>query len=294
MVACSSGNENSGDEGSEAEVSGSEITKIVLTPSEQEQGNLTLFELSEELIDIGLTENPGYANPEAFLEFFKIKGSPRPSSVYLVFYTREDSHDIAAIITATFSPKDVNAAMSAFYPSLINSLSLLHSYHDALMILNKENTVVVVISEFDSLSAEYIADKLSKRLSLEVFGLDRISEACVFSTPSFNCTGYSVTDSSIELVLKNTAGREMVVREVIATSDVLQDSCRTGKIEKPLSHSSEDRFFLNEIYPGSACTYWEDWREKNQYSLQVSYTWGNSTNLLHRAKGVLFASGFSS
>ena len=258
-----------------------EIKGVVLTSSEQEQANFTLVELTEsQILGLGVTGNPGYGNSETFRVFSE--DSPQPNSAYFVFYEREDSASDAIIITATFNSEDVDAALTALYFSL--------SVPDTAMILNKENTVVIVISEFNSPSAEDIADKLSQRLGLEIPGLGRISEACVFS--KLNCTGYSVTDGSIELVLKNTAGREMVVKEVMAISDVIQDSeCRTGELDQPLSAGSEGRFVLNKTSSGSTCDFEEGWMEKNRYEIEVEYSFGGQKDITRKVSGMLVASG---
>ena len=258
-----------------------EIKEVVLTSSEQEQANFTLVELTEsQILGLGVTGNPGYGSSETFHRYFE--DSPQPNFAYFVFYEREDSASDAVIITATFNSEDVDAALTALYFSL--------SVPDTAMILNKENTVVVVISEFNPPSAEDIADKLSKRLGIEPIGLGRISEACVFSR--LNCTDYSVTDGRIELVIENNAGREMVVKEVIAISEVIQDSeCRTGELDQPLPAGLEDRFVLNKTSDDSVCNFTEGWMGKNRYNIKVEYVWKDSMSLLHRTSGILIASG---
>ena len=276
VAACSSDGEDSGGSSSTGE-----FTEVVLTDSERVA--LTLVELNQDqLTKFGLVEHPGYTNPEFLSKIYKINDLPQPKSTHLAFYATERTGD-AGIITTTFNSEDVDAALTSFYLHFRNP-------RDGTRILNKGNTIVVVFSDFNSPSAEDIAYKLSDRLDLEFLEINRLPELCFFSI-SFNCTDYSVTDGRIELTLRNDAGRQMVVKEVVATSKAIDDSeCGTGEIDTPLSYGSEGIFILDKNPTGSECSYGDGWMNKNPYLIKIQYTWDQS-DIVHIVSGELLASG---
>ncbi len=116
-----------------------------------------------------------------------------------------------------------------------------------------------------------------------------LPEKCSFSV-SVNCLDYSVTPTSIRLVLLNGAGRDMIVYNISATSEALGTDIRN----ESCSYVS-DGFLLKNKEKGvfnlstGTCNYHDTGRDKNRYQISASYAWKDSPNLNHVLLGELLA-----
>ena len=140
-----------------------EIAGVALTPSEQ--GSLNLYELAaSELAEAGMEENPGYMADPA--EKLFPDATISPESVYNALYIEgEDSSEGVAIETLVYNSEDMSLVLGNLTPDeLLN-------YDRNLALLYKGNTLVIVQSSLDSYPASDLADKLSRRLGMEILGI---------------------------------------------------------------------------------------------------------------------------
>ncbi len=108
-----------------------------------------------------------------------------------------------------------------------------------------------------------------------------LPEKCTFPV-GLSCADFSVTPTSISIILRNGAGRDMVVNSLEATSEALQGSCSSsGTVTLP--NGGTNTFSL------TGCTFKETGKEKNLYSVAVNYALVDSPNLQHTLTGELLA-----
>ena len=114
---------------------------------------------------------------------------------------------------------------------------------------------------------------------------------CVFQY-RFSCIKHSISHNDVTLLLKNSAGKDLVIREVKVTSEALKGGdCTTGIINETLPQGKTVAFILNRTSTNSSCYYEDAGREKNLYRITVKHNdplhagrLGYSSN-----KGVLLA-----
>ena len=301
VTACSSGGETSGDK-----TSTGEITAVVLTDSER--GEYRLAKLTQNQLErLSMEKNPGHFMGDEYLigtfESYSGLHFPEPESSYLAIYEKGNPLKIneigypeaatLSVITYVFNSETIDAALRTLYSSMSFAST-------EFALLNKGNIVVLLwlgdrvgISNDHSPSVADVAGSISQRFGMEIVEIDRVPEFCSVSD-FFSCVNYSVTDGGMEIVLQNNAG-EVEIREIIASSDLIEGSeCGTGEIKRSLPDGSRNRFVLNKSSVGSACNYGEGWREKNRYTLKVSFVFlprDRYINDLIEADGILVASG---
>ena len=163
VAACSSVGETPGNENSEDKVSEGEVTEVVLTPSEQ--GSLKLTTPSqEELAELYMEQNPGYSNPEIFVDLYGIsRNVVNPESAYIAAYETGMPGTEIGINTLVFNSNNLDSVLDAFI-----SHSVLQGGRE--IILHKGNAIVIVWadSRSDLPLITDIADKLSERLGMKV------------------------------------------------------------------------------------------------------------------------------
>jgi len=99
-----------------------------------------------------------------------------------------------------------------------------------------------------------------------------------------SCSDFSVTTSSITLVLQNGAGRDIKVTEVRASADALSGGpCTTGALTTTVRNGDKSSFTLG------TCTAVDTGRDKNRYAINVTYNWLDSPTISHQLNGELLA-----
>ena len=148
---------------------------------------------------------------------------------------------------------------------------------DRVIILHKGNAIVIVWADSSSdlpLITD-IADKLSERLGMKVLDFNEppagTPDRCVFQY-RFSCIKHSISDNDVTLLLKNSAGRDLVIRDVKVTSEAIKGGdCTTDIINKPLPRGKTVAFILNRTSTNSQCYYEDAGREKNLYRITVNH-----------------------
>ena len=134
--------------------SSDELTEVVLTDSER--GSLRLF------------GTPAYASPEKLLEINQdsLSASYVTSFHTSVYHYGDDSASRLTIKTIVLNSPEATA-------TTLNSLSAISEFtidQDEFVLLSKGNTIVILTSQSDSYPVSDLADKLSKRLDMEIVG----------------------------------------------------------------------------------------------------------------------------
>ena len=121
-----------------------------------------------------------------------------------------------------------------------------------------------------------------------------LPEKCTFPV-SLSCLDFSIGNSQINLILQNGAGRDMVVTAINASSQALGDGngdqlCTTAiGVNTTLRNGASVNFLLATPVPATACTFFDTGRDKNKYSISVSYAWLDSRTITHISNGDLLA-----
>lgn len=248
--------------------------------TDSERGDLKLHEFSERQLNyLPAFENPGYLKPEFLYEIIDIDDFPQANSVYFAVYSSGPLYNLQ-IMTSTFNSEDMDAALKGFY------LRSLKDRDDPSKILIKENTIVLVSSDFNHVPIEDISNKLSQRLGLEFFETSQLPEFCYFHSsddlikPGFRCVNYSMTGGGINLTLRSEE-RDPIVIESIDMSSIGQ-TCTTRRTYKPVPSGPQTRITSkidkpvsggSEIIIDLVCDYdflYKDYgREKNQYEIKL-------------------------
>ena len=137
-------------------------TERGVTLTSSEQGNLKLATIPEGDLDgLGMTEHPGYMDPEAVEWWFPDGLILSLKSVYLAAYVTDESPSREYnVITLVFSDT-VDAILEDF-------TSFLMQQDAEFRLLHKEKTIVIVVTEESDSTLIDIADKLSRRLDMAV------------------------------------------------------------------------------------------------------------------------------
>ena len=136
-----------------------------------------------------------------------------------------------------------------------------------------------------------------------------LPERCTFPV-SLTCFDHSVTASYVAISLQNSAGRDMIIRGMTATSDALgrgnMCSTRTGG-GSPLSSDicpTSSGYGVQGCTGGpqlisgkstiitmnqGACAFIGTGRDKNRYNITVYYSWSDSANILRTLPGEMLA-----
>ena len=137
-------------------------TERGVTLTSSEQGNLKLATIPEGDLDrLGMTEHPGYMDPEAVEWGFPDGLILSLKSVYLAAYVTDESPSREYnVITLVFSDT-VDAILEDF-------TSFLMQQDAEFRLLHKEKTIVIVVTEESDSTLIDIVDKLSRRLGMVV------------------------------------------------------------------------------------------------------------------------------
>jgi hypothetical protein len=123
---------------------------------------------------------------------------------------------------------------------------------------------------------------------------DMLPEKCSFQI-NMNCVDYQVEDGVITLILKNSGGRDIIVRgasassEALGTGDVATESCSTGAVDVLLKNGEKAEFLLFQPNNFFDCSYRNTGRSKNKYALSLQYSWPDSPAITHELDGELLA-----
>ena len=111
-----------------------------------------------------------------------------------------------------------------------------------------------------------------------------LSEKCVVSS-GLVCDDYTVGSNGIQVRLQNSAGRDMVIKEVKFVSDAVAGECSSGQITG-LLQAGESKSFA--VVDPAGCSF-SGSKEKNNYDLVVEYSWLDSLSFTHTFNGELFS-----
>jgi hypothetical protein len=121
--------------------------------------------------------------------------------------------------------------------------------------------------------------------SLAYFGVMNPSavlpEKCSFPI-SLTCVDWSVTPNSINLILQNGAGRDMMINSIEATSNALVSPCYSTAVTNVRNGEKASFNF-------AGCNYQPTGNEKNRYDVVVTYTWADNPTITHTMAGELLA-----
>jgi len=124
-----------------------------------------------------------------------------------------------------------------------------------------------------------------------------LPEKCTFPV-SVNCVDHSITGTGVTIILQNGAGRDMIVREISASSDALGaggggEDCSLPSTAEGLTLRNGERlqYDLSDENPAEACVFRDTGRDKNRYNITVYYSWSDSPTITHRLAGDLLAKG---
>ncbi len=111
-----------------------------------------------------------------------------------------------------------------------------------------------------------------------------LPEKCTFPV-GLSCSDFSVSASTINLIMLNGAGRDMAVWSINATADSLSGGPCTytapGTTGLVLRNGANNNFQL------TTCTFSDTGRDKNRYLFNFSYSWLDSPTIKHTAPGEL-------
>ena len=125
-----------------------------------------------------------------------------------------------------------------------------------------------------------------------------LPEKCTFPV-SVSCIDHQVTPTQLSLVIQNGAGRDMIVRDISASSDALGDSsggqgCALTTTDVNLRNSQRSTFVMDNAEaagPPTSCTFTDRGRDKNRYNITIFYSWLDSPTIEHRLNGELLGKG---
>ncbi len=112
-----------------------------------------------------------------------------------------------------------------------------------------------------------------------------LPEKCTITT-GLNCADHIVSDEGIAVKLQNYAGRRMIVREVVFSSDALAGNCSTGLITGVLENGNTKSFAAADP---AACSALDADGKKKKYAIEVKYSWADSQSVTHSASGELLS-----
>jgi len=122
-----------------------------------------------------------------------------------------------------------------------------------------------------------------------------LPEKCTLQI-SVNCVDHLIETSSITLILQNGAGRDMLIRDISASSDSLGaggggEDCSLAVADENSRFRNGQRFEFSLVQenPAGACTFRDTGRDKNKYNITIRYSWADSTTIVHRMNGDLLA-----
>ena len=121
-----------------------------------------------------------------------------------------------------------------------------------------------------------------------------VPEKCTFPV-SLTCTDYSVAASSITMILRNGAGRDMSVTSVSASSEALGtaidlgNACNTAAGAVTIRNGESTTLVLDAPNVANWCDFRDTGREKNIYNFTVTYNWLDSPSITHQLQGELLA-----
>ncbi len=131
-----------------------------------------------------------------------------------------------------------------------------------------------------------------------------LPEKCTFPV-QVSCNDHSVSGTSITLIMLNGGGRDMIVRDIGATSEALggaagdgvtDNSCHMTLSDITLRNGAKGTFVLDADIAGdggtnAGCDYHDTGRDKNRYNVTMYFSWLDSTTITHALPGELFARG---
>ena len=148
-----------------------------------------------------------------------------------------------------------------------------------------------------------------------------LPEKCAFPV-SLSCVDHQIMEPEhmIMLRLQNSAGKDMIIRGVTATSDALgagtlcttqliggaptyTDTCRLAGAGPPpwpppssgceggatFKNGEIKAIVMATTTPGSGCANGNTGRDKNRYNITVFYSWLDSPGIMHQLPGELLA-----
>ena len=98
-------------------------------------------------------------------------------------------------------------------------------------------------------------------------------DECTFPfSVRINCLNYDVSLNGIELGLQNGQGRDIIVKEITASSYAIEGGeCTTGEINRLLPNGKLDTFSLKGM-DGDGCMYRNAGRKMNRYEIEIVYS----------------------
>ena len=118
-----------------------------------------------------------------------------------------------------------------------------------------------------------------------------------------SCLDHLVEEDQITLSVLNYADRDVIVRNIVATSDAFEETfpgsgehhnCSLGNagMDKNLKDGEKYIFILNRSTGGGECAYNDVGRSRNRYDLELVYSWADNDEELkinHTIKGTLLS-----
>ena len=108
---------------------------------------------------------------------------------------------------------------------------------------------------------------------------------CTFSGSILECVEYSMDNATLELTLRNQAGKDMMIQDIMIKSEVLvtgscslQDSDMNVRLDRGKKH----RFIINRSADNSSCAFTESAEEKNRYDVRLMHAKIDGGNLLFK------------
>jgi len=113
-----------------------------------------------------------------------------------------------------------------------------------------------------------------------------LPEKCTFPV-SLSCSDFSVSTTGITLVFQNGAGRDMKILSLNASSDAFTGIAAnsTSASTNTLRNGNKASYFLTS----PTYTFTDTGRDKNRYTINVTYSWLDSPTLTHVITGELLA-----
>ncbi len=99
----------------------------------------------------------------------------------------------------------------------------------------------------------------------------------------FNCKDYLITEKSVSMSLQNGAGRDMLLNNVVFSSDAVSGgSCKTNFGGVPLSLRNGDTAQIT-----APCKFADTGRSMNRYTFDIDYSWLDNPSQNHNTNGEL-------
>ena len=116
-----------------------------------------------------------------------------------------------------------------------------------------------------------------------------LPDQCVFSGNAIKCLSHSIENGTIELLLENPAGKDIIIEDIMAISAMLAGgncSLDDSALNSRLNKGTKSRFILNKSADGSQCAY-NSSVGKSRYDVKISYHLVGPTHINRALDGKL-------